>query len=178
MRQHQRQAAVSFHGLPEDLQLTDRGATGLLTPSCAREYSGRGRDQLRVARPASDAVRCAPYHRVPAPVPLALNVDSPRSLSGLVKADGTSILEPFLNKRTNLPRKSRERGSKAGKCGLSTEQIPVIVMRGRTGATLDAALPCLDAATTTAALGNTITRAAEFSCDGGQPSRHSRGVPG
>jgi transposase-like protein len=97
----------------------------------------------------------------------ALNLDKPPSLSGLVEADETFILESFKGKRTDLPRKSRKRGGKASKRGLSTEQIPVIVARDRTGATIDAVLPRLDAASMIAALGNTITRPAELCCDGG-----------
>ena len=97
----------------------------------------------------------------------ALNLDKPPSLSGLVEADETFILESFKGKRTDLPRKSRKRGGKASKRGLSAEQIPVIVARDRTGATTDAVLPRLDAASMIAALGNTITRPAELCCDGG-----------
>ena len=97
----------------------------------------------------------------------ALNFDKPASLSGLVEADETFILESFKGKRAGLPRPSRKRGGKASKSGLSSEQIPVIVARDRTGATLDAVLPCLDAASMTAALGNTITRPAELCCDSG-----------
>jgi transposase-like protein len=97
----------------------------------------------------------------------ALNLDKPTSLSGLVEADETFILESFKGKRANLPRKPRERGGKASKRGLSAEQIPVLVARDRTGATIDAVLPRLDAASMIAALGNIITRPAELCCDGG-----------
>jgi transposase-like protein len=97
----------------------------------------------------------------------ALNFDKPASLSGLVEADETFILESFKGRRTDLPRKPRKRGGKASKRGLSAEQIPVIVARDRTGATVDAVLPRLDAASMTAALGNIITRPAELCCDGG-----------
>ena len=97
----------------------------------------------------------------------ALNADKPKRLSGLVEADETFILESFKGKRGGLPRKARKRGGKASKRGLSAEQIPVIVARDRTGATLDAVLPRLDAASITAALGHVITRSAELCCDGG-----------
>jgi transposase-like protein len=97
----------------------------------------------------------------------ALDFDKPASLSGLVEADETFILESFKGKRAKLPRPPRKRGGKASKRGLSSEQIPIIVARDRTGATLDAVLPRLDAASITAALGNTITRPAELCCDGG-----------
>ena len=56
----------------------------------------------------------------------ALNLDKPASLSGLVEADETFILESFKGRRTGLPRKPRRRGGKASKRGLSAEQIPVI----------------------------------------------------
>ena len=97
----------------------------------------------------------------------ALNGDKPKTLSGLVEADETFILESFKGKRGGLPRKARKRGGKASKRGLSAEQVPVIVARDRTGATLDAVLPRLDAASITAALGHVITRSAELCCDGG-----------
>ena len=97
----------------------------------------------------------------------ALNSDKPKALSGLVEADETFILESFKGKRGGLPRQARKRGGKASKRGLSAEQIPVFVARDRTGATLDAVLPRLDAASITAALGHVITRSAELCCDGG-----------
>ena len=97
----------------------------------------------------------------------ALNLDKPLCLSGIVEADETFILESFKGKRRDLPRASRKRGGKAAKRGLSAEQIPVIVARDRTGATIDAVLPRLDAASITAALGQVIIRPAELCCDGG-----------
>jgi hypothetical protein len=42
-----------------------------------------------------------------------------------------------------------------------------MVARDRTGATIDAVLPRLDAASITAVLGQVITRSAELCCDGG-----------
>ena len=97
----------------------------------------------------------------------ALNLDKPVCLSGIVEADETFILESFKGKRRDLPRASRKRGGKAAKRGLSAEQIPVIVARDRSGATIDAVLPRLDAASITAALGQVITPPAELCCDGG-----------
>ena len=97
----------------------------------------------------------------------ALNLDKPTCLSGIVEADETFILESFKGKRGDLPRASRKRGGKGAKRGLSPEQIPVIVARDRTGATIDAVLPRLDAASITAALGQVITQPAELCCDGG-----------
>ena len=97
----------------------------------------------------------------------ALNLDKPLRLSGIVEADETFILESFKGKRRDLPRASRKRGGKAAKRGLSAEQIPVIVARDRTGATIDAVLPRLDAVSITGALGQVITGPAELCCDGG-----------
>jgi transposase-like protein len=97
----------------------------------------------------------------------ALNLDKPRQLVGIVEADETFILESFKGKRGDLPRAARKRGGKASKPGLSAEQIPVIVARDRTGATIDAVLPRLDAASITAAMGQVIARSAALCCDGG-----------
>ena len=97
----------------------------------------------------------------------ALNHDQPQRLCGIVEADETFILESFKGKRGDLPRAARKRGGKAAKRGLSVEQIPVMVARDRSGATVDAVLPRLDAASITKALGSVITRPAELCCDGG-----------
>jgi transposase-like protein len=97
----------------------------------------------------------------------ALNLDKPQHLSGIVEADETFILESFKGKRSGLPRASRKRGGKASKRGLSAEQIPIMVARDRSGATLDAVLPRLDTASIKTALGNIISRPAELCCDGG-----------
>lgn len=94
--------------------------------------------------------------------------DKPKSLSGIVESDETFILESFKGKRSDLPRKARKRGGKAAKRGLSAEQIPVIVARDRSGATIDAVLPKLDRASITGALGGVVTPANQFCCDGGK----------
>ena len=75
----------------------------------------------------------------------AHNFDKPKSLSGVVEADETFILESFKGRRGGLARPARRRGGKAAKRGLSAEQIPVVVARDRSGATFDAVLPRLDA---------------------------------
>ena len=98
----------------------------------------------------------------------ALNLDKPQRLSGIVEADETFILESFKGKRGELKRPARKRGGKASKPGLSSEQIPVIIARDRSGATIDAVLARLDIATMTATLGPVITTGAELCCDGGK----------
>ena len=93
--------------------------------------------------------------------------DKPKTLSGIVEGDETFILESFKGKRSGMPRKSRKRGGKSAKRGLSAEQIPVLVARDRQGATTDAVLPRLNRASIAAALGGVVTPANEFCCDGG-----------
>jgi hypothetical protein len=94
-------------------------------------------------------------------------LSQPKNLSGIVEGDETFILESFKGKRSGIPRASRKRGGKAAKRGLSAEQIPVIVARDRSGATIDAVLPKLNRASLTAALGGVVTPANQFCCDGG-----------
>ena len=97
-----------------------------------------------------------------------LSSDKPKVLSGIVEGDETFILKSFKGKRSDIPRKSRKRGGKAAKRGLSAEQIPVIIARDRSGATIDAVLPKLDRASITGALGGVVTPANQFCCDGGK----------
>jgi transposase-like protein len=97
----------------------------------------------------------------------ALASDKPRAQAGIVEGDETFILESFKGKRSGMPRKSRKRGGKSAKRGLSAEQIPVIVARDRQGATTDAVLPKLNRVSIAAALDGVVTPANEFCCDGG-----------
>lgn len=97
----------------------------------------------------------------------ALADDKPQALTGIVEGDETFILESFKGRRSGMPRKSRGRGGKSAKRGLSTEQIPVIVARDRQGATTDAVLPRLNRVSIAAALGGVVTPANAFCCDGG-----------
>lgn len=93
--------------------------------------------------------------------------DKPKALTGIVEGDETFILESFKGKRSDMPRKSRKRGGKSAKRGLSAEQIPVIVARDRHGATTDAVLAKLNRVAIAAALDGVVTAANEFCCDGG-----------
>ena len=97
----------------------------------------------------------------------ALNQDKPARLNGIVEADETFILESFKGKRGGLKRAARKRGGKAAKRGLSAEQIPVMVARDRSGATVDAMLPALDARSIGRALGDVLASPAQLCCDGG-----------
>lgn len=71
--------------------------------------------------------------------------------AGIVEVDETFFLESFKGQR-HLPRLARHRGGVAGKRGLSAEQIPVLVVRDRSGQTADFKLEKLDAAHVIAAL--------------------------
>src|SRR4051794_36401492 len=90
---------------------------------------------------------------------VSLAGDKPEALSGIVEGDETFILESFKGKRSGLPRKARKRGGKSAKCGISAEQIPVLVARDRQGATTDAVLPKLNRVSIAAALGGIVTSA-------------------
>jgi len=97
----------------------------------------------------------------------ALAGDKPKTLAGIVEGDETFILQSFKGKRSGMPRKSRKRGGKSAKRGLSVEQVPVIVARDRQGATTDAVLPKLNRASIATALDGVVTSANAFCCDGG-----------
>ncbi len=56
-------------------------------------------------------------------------------LKGIVEVDETYVLESHKGSRA-LDRKARRRGGKAGKPGLSREQVPVLVAADRSGTTL------------------------------------------
>ena len=156
-----------------DCRKTSNPVTG--TPLSGLHYPDRWRDQAQALIAgetiAKAAKRCAVdyttafrwRHRFLA----ALNQDKPARLCGIVEADETFILESFKGKRRGLPRAPRKRGGKAAKRGLSKEQIPVIVARDRSGATIDAVLPRLDAKSIKSALGEAVSGQVELCCDGG-----------
>jgi transposase-like protein len=94
--------------------------------------------------------------------------DKPRTLSGIVEADETFVLESFKGRRSDLPRKARKRGGLARHPGLYQENIPILVARDRRGATFDAVLPQVDSASIGAALAGVITPSNHLVCDGGR----------
>ena len=69
-----------------------------------------------------------------------------RKLTGIVEADETYVLESRKGAR-DLERAARRRGGKAGKRGLSDEQVPVLVAADRSGATVSTVLPAVNADT-------------------------------
>ena len=145
------------------------------TPLSGLHYPDRWRDQAQALINGETIAKAAARCRVDYTTAFrwrhrflkALTLDKPASLSGIVEADETFILESFKGKRRGLPRAPRKRGGKASKRGLSAEQIPVMVARDRDGATIDGVLPRLDAASIAAVLGPVIKKPAELCCDGG-----------
>ena len=62
--------------------------------------------------------------------------DRPQHLQGITEADETYLLESEKGSR-QLARKARKRGGSATKRGISDEQICILVVRDRSGQTLD-----------------------------------------
>lgn len=75
----------------------------------------------------------------------------PQALAGVTEVDETYFLLSFKGKRT-LPRAARKRGGKAARRGLSHEQVPVLVARDRSGATMDCVVPTANTETLSSAL--------------------------
>ncbi len=96
-------------------------------------------------------------------------LDKPQTLRGVVEADETFILESFKGRRSGLARKARKRGGKARHPGAFSDNIPVLVARDRSGATIDAVLPEDTAACITQALSSAMSPANLLVCDGGRP---------
>lgn len=75
-----------------------------------------------------------------------------KALFGIAEADETFFLRSNKGQRHGLNRVPRKRGGKASKRGLSGEQVPVLVVRDRAGATADFILEAVDKAHVSAAL--------------------------
>ena len=139
------QAPVSMQGLRKDVQCSDRHAVGGSSPqgklAGIRNLSrgggtvraSAGRCRLAVTTDFRRRHRC-----------LAAESRDPRRLAGIVEADETNLLESRRGER-HLDRKARRRGGKASKRGLSSEQVPVLVAADRSGMTVAAVLPAVNA---------------------------------
>jgi transposase-like protein len=88
-----------------------------------------------------------------------------KKLQGIVEADETFFLYSEKGKR-NLTRKPRKRGGKAAKCGLSAEQVPVLIARDRTKATTDQILPDRSEKSVAAVLKPVVAKDAVLVTDG------------
>ena len=90
----------------------------------------------------------------------------PAKVEGIVEADETFFLTSAKGSRNLVGRAPRKRGGKAKKAGLSEEQIPVLIVRDRHGATLDAKLPDLQGDTIKSFLRPVVARDALLVSDG------------
>ena len=68
----------------------------------------------------------------------------PGKVEGIVEADETFFLRSAKGSKRLIGRAPRKRGTKAQKPGLSSEHVPVLIVRDRHGATTDAVLPNLE----------------------------------
>jgi transposase-like protein len=66
------------------------------------------------------------------------------ALAGIAEADETYFLRSHKGQRQGLNRPPRKRGGRAKKRGLSAEQVPVLVVRDRSGGTADFILAAAD----------------------------------
>jgi transposase-like protein len=165
-------------GLPRyrcgDCRRTFNGLTG--TPMARLRKKDRWLDQAKALTTGESVAKAAKRCGVAVTTAFrwrhrflsAPALDKPTRLTGIVEADETFILESFKGKRSDLPRPARKRGGKAAKRGLSAEQIPVLVARDRTGATIDAVLPKLSRAAVSTALDGVVTPVNQLCCDGGK----------
>lgn len=87
-------------------------------------------------------------------------------LSGIAEADETYFLHSYKGQRNGLKRPPRKRGGRAGKRGLSAEQVPVLVVRDRAGGTADFILPLADKKHVSAVLKPLLARDAVLCTDG------------
>src|SRR6059058_3997985 len=94
------------------------------------------------------------------------------AVGGVVEADETFFRRSHKGsrrwRRGDAPpgRGPHRRGERAGKRGLSAEQVPALIARDRAGHTADAVLPDLGAAAIAAALGPVIAEDAVLCSDG------------
>lgn len=91
-------------------------------------------------------------------------------LAGVAEADETYVLRSYKGQRhkllTEQTRKSRHRGGKAAKRGLSTEQVPILVLRNRAGQTTDHVLEAANKRCVTAVLQPALAEDAVLCTDG------------
>ena len=92
-----------------------------------------------------------------------------QSLQGIAEADETYELHSFKGQRRQLlavQRAPRRRGGKATKRGLSAEQVPILVLRDRSGSTTDFVLKRRDKAAVQELLPQALAKDAVLCSDG------------
>jgi transposase-like protein len=91
----------------------------------------------------------------------------PTAVSGIFEADETFILKSQKGSRTVRGRKSRKRGGKAAKSGLSTdEHDAILIVRDRAAGTTDNILPDLEGTTFAAHLKPIVAKDSVLVTDG------------
>ena len=159
-------SAALPEGLRQDLQRAERyaavGPAPQGTLAVVRGVAGEGGD----GEGLGGALRRGGEHGIPRHRFLAAARSDSEVLKGIVEADETYVLESRKGAR-GLGRKARRRGGKAKKRGLSREQVPVLMAADRSGTTVSAVLPRVDAAALTAALDPVVAKDALLVSDGG-----------
>jgi len=89
-----------------------------------------------------------------------------QALIGIAEGDETFFLRSSKGQRHGMNRAPRKRGGKAEKRGLSSEQVPVLVARDRSGSTADFILDADDSDHIVAALTPILAKDAIFCSDG------------
>jgi hypothetical protein len=158
--------AVPLQELLAHLQRADQDANGASAQKGALARACAGDDRRPKLGENGRALRRSSDHGVSLGAPAA---DKPRTLSGIVEADETFILESFKGRRSDLPRRARKRGGTARHPGLHQDNIPILVARDQKGATFDAVLPQDDSASIAAALAGVVTPRTRLIGDGGKP---------
>ena len=160
-------AALPVQGLRQDLQRAERYAAVGLAPqgtlAVVRGVAGEGGD----GEGLGGALRRGGEHGVPLASPVSGGgAERFGGAQGDRGSDETYVLESRKGAR-GLGRKARRRGGKAKKRGLSREQVPVLMAADRSGTTVSAVLPRVDAAALTAALDPVVAKDALLVSDGG-----------
>ena len=141
-------ATVPVQGMQEDIQCRDRhplvGSAPQGQVACLRSLSCRWAGGSRFSRTLRT---CRQYRlALAAPISCRKRPEGTQALTGIVEADETCVPESRKGAR-NLERKAQRRGGKASRRGLSDEQVPVLVAADRSGATVSAVLPAVNADT-------------------------------
>ncbi|MGL6070327.1 IS1595 family transposase [Craterilacuibacter sp.] len=92
-------------------------------------------------------------------------LENDTELGNIVEADETFFLLSFKGQR-HLPRAARHRGGHANQRGLSSEQVPVMVVQDRQGKHFDAMLPKLDQSTVSTLLTQVLAPESLLCTDG------------
>ena len=88
------------------------------------------------------------------------------ALSGIAEADETYFLHSRKGQRHGLNRRARKRGGRAGKHGISAEEVPVLVVRDRAGESADFILDVPDKAHVVAVLKPLLAQNSVLCTDG------------